>query len=199
MSTTDALPAQTRRTMRAIAADRLREREAFCTARGWAVSLYDRVLVRQPERPLPFRGRLVRVRVVGTSAPVVVRLGTSDFAPSTIFLRQDYARVIARLVPPVRTIVDLGANIGLSVRLWQDAFAGARIVAVEPDAGNMDICRDNVALGGGTGVVLVEAAVAGSARLVALDRSRGEWAFRMCELADGGGSPRWTRGPSPTS
>jgi FkbM family methyltransferase len=170
------------RTFRSIVADRLRERRGFEDRWSWLASLYDRVLLGHPSGRLPFRRKLISLRVVGTSKPVLVRMGTSDLRTAReIFLRQEYSEVVARIRDPVRVIVDLGANIGVSVRLWQEAFQEVRIIAVEPDHENLAVCRSNVALSGGQGVVFLEAAAAGRPRDVALDRRFEEWSFRITE------------------
>ena len=43
-----------------------------------------------------------------------------------------------------KTIIDLGANIGLSALFFIKKFPGARIVAVEPDAVNFSIMKKNL-------------------------------------------------------
>ena len=184
MTTSHAIANAPRRMLRSIVADRLRERGAFEDWWGWCASLYDRLLLRCPAAGLPFRRRLVSVRVAGTTAPIAVRMGTSDLRTvGEVFLRHEYAEVLARIRHRVNVVIDLGANIGCSVRLWQERFPGARIVAVEPDAENLAVCRRNVALRGSEPeVLLVEAAVAGRSRLVTLDRRCEEWSFRIAEI-----------------
>ena len=43
-----------------------------------------------------------------------------------------------------RTIVDLGANIGLASRRFLERFPRARIVSVEPEPGNVAVLRHNL-------------------------------------------------------
>jgi FkbM family methyltransferase len=43
----------------------------------------------------------------------------------------------------VHTIVDLGANIGVSAVFMDEFFPGSRIICVEPDAGNMQMLKQN--------------------------------------------------------
>lgn len=71
-----------------------------------------------------------------------------------IFLDRDY-RVPAGLVP--RTIVDLGANTGISVRFLRALFPSAEIVAAEPDPINFKRLEANTA--GDEFTRLVQAAV----------------------------------------
>ncbi len=165
------------RTLRAIIADRLEERRAFAGIGGWLWSLYNRALLRMPG--LPGRGAVRRVRLRNHDQPFYLRLGTSDWLVlQEIFIDGEYNTLIGLNLRDVKTVVDLGANIGLSVRLWQEKFPGAKVVAVEPDAGNMSVCKQNV----GTGPSLFSCCVAGVRRKVSLENNpMGEWAFRMGE------------------
>jgi len=177
----------TRRRWRDVLRDRLAERAVFAGIGGWMLHLYDRALNRRPGWPLPMRRRAVTVRVHDGSR-VRVRLGTSDVGVLLELWdpngRGDYQRVLDGSVGPVRTILDLGSNIGLSIRLFQRAFPGVKLVGVEPDAGNLRVCRENVRLGGReSDVVLIEACVGGGRGEVSLDRSGGEWGFRMSEAS----------------
>ena len=54
-------------------------------------------------------------------------------------------------------VIDLGANVGLSGRWFRRRFPTAKLVLVEPDAGNVELVRRNHA--GDAGVVVVQAAV----------------------------------------
>jgi FkbM family methyltransferase len=180
------------------------ERTAYATKRDWLMSMYNRVLVHARRVPLPGRGRVWRVRPAGEAAPVAVRLGTSDwYCLEEMFLCGEYQMVREHLGfgpgANVRTIVDLGANVGLSVRLWRAAYPGVRVVAVEPDAANLAMARRNLAeVEGGAGgddaaakggVTFIEACVASRPGRVNLDRSASAYAFRMkrdgVEGADG--------------
>jgi FkbM family methyltransferase len=59
-----------------------------------------------------------------------------------VFVDGDY-RVPAGL--PVRTVLDLGANVGVSVRFFHACFPAARVIAVEPDPVLLPRLRENVA------------------------------------------------------
>lgn len=117
-------------------------------------------------------------------APLYVRLGTSDsYVLEEVFLDKVYEPINQRHLGDVRNIVDLGANTGFTIRLWQTLYPGARIVAVEPDAENLKMCKYNSVAGVELHrLELVEACAAGNARAVALDRSGGAWRFSMRDL-----------------
>ena len=97
-----------------------------------------------------------------------------------IFIRKVY-QVVTEADLGVRQIVDLGANVGMTVRLWMQHFPDARIIAVEPDEANLGVCRANA--GGGHGrVVFLHACVADkpgeSGWIGRPKRARSEWAAR---------------------
>jgi FkbM family methyltransferase len=58
----------------------------------------------------------------------------------------------------VRSILDLGSNIGLTVAHYAAVFPTARILGVELDAGNYLVCRQNIARYRGRCEVLLGAA-----------------------------------------
>ncbi|HEY0321527.1 MAG TPA: FkbM family methyltransferase [Pyrinomonadaceae bacterium] len=150
---------------------------------NWLFSVYHRVLMRFPRLPLPGRQSILRVWLKGISEPFYVRLGTTDwYVLEEIFFDVVYDPLIKHAGVEVRQIIDLGANTGFSTRLWQSNFPEARIIAVEPDKANMQMCLRN--LSGQreySRPQLVQACVAGVARCVSMDLSGGSWRFSMIE------------------
>jgi FkbM family methyltransferase len=145
------------------------------------MSIYNRLLIHLKSLPLPGRGRIRPVRPTSLNGPPLsVRLASSDwYVLEEIFLNGEY-EYVQRNLHGLRTIVDLGANVGMSVRLWQSLFPQARIVAVEPDADNLAIARLNVLpTSDGLAPTLIQACVAGRAREVSLDRSGTAYAISM--------------------
>jgi FkbM family methyltransferase len=85
-------------------------------------------------------------------------------------------------------IVDAGANVGASAVFLAFSVPGAKVVAIEPDAANVDIMRRNV---DGLDVEVLEAALASAAgRSKVIDPGQGHWGLRT---VDAGGDPA---GPS---
>ena len=83
----------------------------------------------------------VRVRLVPSGFDVWLRPGTTD----VITLVQVWTwRQYDLPVPAPSTIVDGGANIGLSTIFFSLAWRDARIVAVEPEPGNYALLERNV-------------------------------------------------------
>lgn len=161
------------------------ERAHYAHSRDWLMSIYNRVLIHLPGVPLPGRHRIWAVRLPGTPQPLRLRLATSDwYSMEEAILGEEYAPLIRRNLTEVRQILDLGANVGMTVRLWQTLWPDARIVAVEPDPANLEMARSN-ALPSAHPPTFVHACVAGRSRVVHLDRSGDEYSFRM---QDGEGS-----------
>ena len=106
---------------------------------GWRHGLRAVQAVRRAGRP----GDEVEVHVPGLAAPLRLRAGTSDAATFVqIFLRGDLDFPVDSAP---RTIVDGGANIGLSALYLARRFPQARIIAVEFEASNFAQLRRNVA------------------------------------------------------
>jgi FkbM family methyltransferase len=81
----------------------------------------------------------------------------------------------------VGTVLDLGANVGLSFRWLRSRYPDARFVCVEPDPGNLQILRANVRAVD-PDAVIHEACVGGRVRQVSLVGGAGEWGYRMSDL-----------------
>jgi FkbM family methyltransferase len=94
----------------------------------------------------PNKVRIVSLKLKSLEEPVLCRLGTSDVEVlREIFLDDEYAGI--KMVPSVRSIVDLGSNIGLSIRYWAAHFPNAKLIGVEPDEGNFRLCEENCRIG----------------------------------------------------
>jgi FkbM family methyltransferase len=77
----------------------------------------------------------------------------------------------------VSTVVDLGANIGVSVEVFRQMFPEARIVAVELERRNADLCKLNHH--GDPRVSVVNGAIwSKSGRVSVKDIGEGEWAYQ---------------------
>jgi FkbM family methyltransferase len=140
------------------------------------------------------------------SRPFFFRKGSSDESViEQTFVRRHYdlSQVgdrYAELMAYIRTraadgtrplIVDAGANIGASAVFFALAFGNARIVAIEPDATNVDILRKNIA---GLDVEVLKGALASApGRSLVIDPGQGYWAFRTVDAAaDQAGVPNVT-------
>jgi FkbM family methyltransferase len=128
---------------------------------------------------------------IGPRLHVRVRLREGDFTIADIsewlvlveiFVDDAYPR--AALPPAAKTIIDAGANIGATVRLFRRLYPDARIVALEPDPLTFELCRLNVAAD--PNVSLRQGAIAGSEGTLRLARLRGEsWGTSIAANGDG--------------
>lgn len=79
-------------------------------------------------------------------------------------------------MPIPSTVLDLGANIGLTAAHYRYLWPGAKIVAVEMDPGNADLARANA-----PDVVVREEAVAAEKGVAVYDDRAEEWAYALGE------------------
>ena len=120
--------------------------------------------------------------------PITIRNDTSDAAVfSQVFSGHQYElagfpqfesirafldAIVAEGNTPL--IIDLGANVGASPLWFGSRFPECRVVAVEPDASNVTMCRENLAHV--PNVELLEAAIGCTPGAVDLvDNDRGKW------------------------
>ena len=86
----------------------------------------------------------LRMHVPEANGEVELRLHTSDVLTFwQVFINLEYDS--PNLPPSARTIVDLGANIGLATQYFAARYPSAHIVAVEPDADNFALLMRNTA------------------------------------------------------
>jgi FkbM family methyltransferase len=118
----------------------------------------------------------------GARYPVTLRGGTSaDTAVfRQIFIEQEYQPLYK--TPAVKSILDLGANIGLSAVVLLNRFPAAEVVAVEPDPENYRACSQNLAPYGSRARVILGAVWSrpGKLALTRVGDCR-EWAVTVIE------------------
>lgn len=124
---------------------------------------------------------VARVRPAGFRYPLYFRPGGSDpFVIDQVFVQREY-EAVARL-PGVSFILDCGANIGCTTYYLLHRYPGARAVVVEPDPGNMALCRRNLAPFRGR-VTFVQAGVWSAPGPLVVERGAyrdgTEWSFRV--------------------
>jgi FkbM family methyltransferase len=138
--------------------------------------------------PIPGPRRII-VRPPDLVHPVAVRMfpSSDDFVFDQLFVRREYAPVCRR-PGEARFILDLGANVGYASAIFASRYPSARILAVEPDPRNYELCRRNLEPYGERIHTVLGAVWANSTRL-ALERGNfcdgREWATRVAEPAPG--------------
>jgi FkbM family methyltransferase len=162
--------------------DLFRARTRFSRGRDW-LALLGVYAAHTVAGLLGVRTIRCRVPLPADTTSVTIRLGTADFhVLKELYLDDVYGFATAALTglrPPVATVVDLGANIGLTVRLWSRLFLPRAIVAVEPDADNLALCARNAASTATTHLKLVKCFVGDTSGVAGIDRRLGTWAYRM--------------------
>jgi FkbM family methyltransferase len=91
----------------------------------------------------PDREYLVHVR--GYKHPIAIRGGNSTDAAMLyqVLARGEYGNV--GHLAALRTIIDAGGNIGIASIYFLHRYPDARILTVEPDPDNFELCRKNLA------------------------------------------------------
>ena len=85
------------------------------------------------------------VRVHGAKIPVQIRLNRGDpYSLVEVLLGDEYTDYLPRGFE-IKTVVDLGANIGMFSLLCAAVFPGADLFCVEPDPANSEQLRRNLA------------------------------------------------------
>lgn len=81
------------------------------------------------------------IRVRGMTRPIRIRGKTSDhWVLNSIIVCREYEGFVAGRPKP---ILDGGANIGLASLYWNQQYPDAEIIAVEPDAENFELLKEN--------------------------------------------------------
>jgi FkbM family methyltransferase len=127
------------------------------------------------------RGRIRSLRLPGYRHSLFYRVGTSDADVShQVFVRREYECTSG--LPGIEFIIDCGANIGTSAFFLLHCYPTARVVVVEPDRGNMALCRRNLAPFGKR-VTFVQAGVWSSTGPLVVERGQfgdgAEWSFQV--------------------
>lgn len=122
---------------------------------------------------------------------VALRKGTTDSKVfDEVFLEGAYASCVAALpdnLGPV-TLIDLGANIGLTAVFLVRTLDVVEIIAVEPDPDNFELLSENLRRAGLASRSTAIRAFAGAERAFAelQDSGNGAWGMRMGPIADTG-------------
>lgn len=168
--------------------NQLARRDQFADRASWLADMYVRVLNWKSSLPLPGRKRIFRIRPAAVAQPLTVRPNTTDLpCLCEIFTAGEYSDYAEFCPKRVSTVLDLGGNVGMSVRFWQEKFPDVKILVVEPDEGNIAQLMKNVLAGPSPSrVETVQAFAAAAAGQAGIDRSSGEWTFHMTENSHAG-------------
>jgi FkbM family methyltransferase len=111
---------------------------------------------------------------------VHIRKGSSDFKVFQQVMVFDHYNYNVSSEPPVETIIDLGANVGLSALFFTTKYPNAKVIAVEPEKHNYEQLVKNVA--GFSNVYALKNAIwYENKELDIYDGGGGEYAFNIVE------------------
>jgi FkbM family methyltransferase len=120
----------------------------------------------------------------GNRKPVAVRLRSSDMQVfQQVFVWQQYKP--ATQIGEPKVIVDCGANVGYTSSYFLEHFPTARVIALEPDPHNADVCRRNLQPYGDRVLVLQKALWGSVAQLAFVENTRkkgDEWGIQVSTL-----------------
>jgi FkbM family methyltransferase len=132
----------------------------------------------------PIAPALLKIKPAGYLFPLTVRRADSDrVVVHQVIVREEYGPVSA--LPDVRLVVDCGANIGVSSYYFLHRYPAARLIAIEPDAQNCSLCRQNLRPFGDRATV-VHAALwpeRRPMRIAPSSRRLGSWGLRVEPVA----------------
>lgn len=129
----------------------------------------------------------VRIPIKGYCRSAAVRPDSSDIRVlEQVFVLEQYLPS-ARIQDP-SIIVDCGANAGYSSIFFLERFPSARVIALEPDPRNANICRENLRKYKDRVVVLEKALWGAVAKLNFVEESRAQGAEWGVEVRAGNGS-----------
>lgn len=111
---------------------------------------------------------------------VHIRKGSSDFKVFQQVMVFDHYSYSGLTEPPVETVIDLGANVGLSALFFANKYPNAKVIAVEPEIHNYEQMVKNVS-GFNNVYALNNAIWYENKELNIYDGGRGEYAFRIVE------------------
>jgi FkbM family methyltransferase len=116
----------------------------------------------------------------GYKHPLRLRIPSSDIPTyKQVFINQEYD-FLTKTQPKV--IVDAGANIGLASIYFANKYPGAKIIAIEPEASNFELLKENVAQY--PNIVPIQAALWDkNEEIDVIDPGLGKWGF-MTEKSD---------------
>jgi FkbM family methyltransferase len=118
----------------------------------------------------------IAISVPHIAHPIYVRLRTSDISTfSQVIVQQEYACALCE-VPS--TIIDAGANIGLTSVFYANKYPSATIIAIEPECSNFEMLLRNVAPY--PNIIAVRAALwSDEKQLEVIDPGLGKYGFQI--------------------
>lgn len=124
----------------------------------------------------------------GNEEKYYLRKGSTDFLVfEQVILNNEYSEIVNYIesigkTSTIKTIIDAGANAGYTSRFLAKSFVGSKILAIEPDKGNLDVLRKNVQLDKLANVEILEGGLWFKDSFVKIDhsfRDGREWSLTL--------------------
>jgi len=121
---------------------------------------------------------------------LIRRFSTDSFVFTQIFIHDEFEEFISFIGDGrnIKTIIDAGANIGISSVKLQSYYPTAKLISIEPDPGNFKMLEKNIALNKLNAVAIQSAVWSSSTRLY-FDRTfrdGREWSVTVTEAPNEG-------------
>lgn len=88
------------------------------------------------------RKKILSIKIPNLPSGVLIRNNPSDHSVFTqIFILEEYN---IKIDNEIKTIVDCGANIGLSSLFFLSKYPNATLIAIEPEKNNFNLLRRNL-------------------------------------------------------
>jgi FkbM family methyltransferase len=136
------------------------------------------LVIKKLEKSKNINGGYITIKINNNN--LIIRNSSSDI---DVFLQHFGRRELLDINYPldVKCIIDLGANVGISVSVFKYLFPKAKIVAVEMDNNNFSFLKKNTKMY--ENVFLIQgAAWSNSDGVNQIDNDDGEWAYRVENL-----------------
>lgn len=145
----------------------------YCRHFGWLTGI--RLLLKISFSP---KNKLLSLQLPGYAAPVYIRAQTSDeYTFQQIFIQHEYE--FPEEVKP-EYLLDAGANTGLAAIYFANRYPGVKITCLEPESGNFEILKKNIAAW--PGITAVQAGLwRKSGYLKIVDIGLDNWGFTVKE------------------
>lgn len=127
------------------------------------------------------RSRTTTAELPAGGRSILLRSGSSD--PRVFMEVMTFGEYDFPYPGQPRTIVDLGANVGVAAVWFAERFPEARILAIEPDADNFGLLAENIR--SYPNVTARQAAVwSKHTRLSLVDGGQGSWSYYTCPVGN---------------
>ena len=121
--------------------------------------------------------------VKGLKFPLYCRYGTTDrWVFEHIFVKKEYSEI--GKIENVNLIIDCGAYVGYSAVYFLNKYPQARVIAIEPDPDNFELCSINLAPYGER-VSLLKSAIWSSKVGLVIDRPERAWGIQVRPCQEG--------------